>query len=72
MKPSPNFRSDNVSEPGFSGQITLEMTVTKPVFVKPGDPIAQITFETVEGEIVPYKGRYAGQIGPTPARKAVD
>lgn len=58
-----------LAEPHFFGQVTCEITVTVPVRVWPGMRIAQVTFETVEGEIVPYQGRYQGQRGPTPPRE---
>lgn len=64
-------------DPGFSGQITLEMKVVgrDAVSIKPGDPIAQLTvFRSRVGSVVPYghpvrKSKYQGQLGPTPTRK---
>jgi dCTP deaminase len=58
-----------ICEPFFFGQITLEVTAAIEVMVRPGMRIGQVEFHTVEGEIVPYKGRYNGQSGPTPARR---
>lgn len=64
-------------DPGFAGQITLEMKVVgrDAVYIRPGDPIAQLTvFKSRVGSQVPYghparKSKYQGQIGPTPNRK---
>ena len=60
-------------EPGFHGQITLEIVVTRPIFLPPGWPIAQIRFHETTGEIECYteRGRYADAArtdGPQPSR----
>lgn len=60
-------------DPGFSGQITLEMTnhLHRPLRLYPGLPIAQIAFEPVTGKVVSdysTTGRYQGQRGPTMSR----
>ena len=57
-----------LGEPGFSGNWTMELTVTRRCLVWPGMKVAQITFSTVEGEVVSYNGRYQDQQGPTPGR----
>ena len=54
---------------GFGGRAcpatwTLELTVTVPLVVYAGMRICQVSFTTVEGEIKPYAGKYAGQTGP--------
>lgn len=53
---------------GFCGQWTTEMTVVHPLKVYAGVPICQISYSTVEGEIMPYKGKYLGNRGPHPSR----
>jgi dCTP deaminase len=67
---SPHFTA-GYGDVGFDGQWTLELHSLLPFVLKPGMKIGQIAFHTVEGEIVPYAGRYAGQTGPTPARREV-
>lgn len=52
---------------GFSGQWTLEITVLLPTIVYPDLQLAQVCFLRLEGEPMPYQGRYQGQVGPTPA-----
>lgn len=62
-------------DPGFSGEITLELKNVGPLPVAlwPGDKICQIAFQTltsaVERPYGPERGsKYQGQAGPTPAR----
>ena len=60
-------------EPGFHGQITLEIVVTRPIFLPPGWPIAQIRFHETTGEVEGYttRGHYADAAqtdGPQPSR----
>lgn len=49
---------------GFSGAITLEITVVHPTILRPGMRLAQVTFMRVEGVRKPYTGRYANATGP--------
>ena len=62
---------------GFSGHWTLELVVVQPVKIYAGMPIGQITFHTVEGEVMhPYdsvghEGQYtdaAASPRPQPSR----
>ncbi|MCI0421509.1 MAG: dCTP deaminase [Acidobacteria bacterium] len=46
---------------GFRGRWTLEITVVHPIRIYPGVEICQIAYSTVEGEVIPYKGRYQDQ-----------
>lgn len=59
-------------DPGFSGQITLEIANLGPasVILHVGMPIAQIVFESVSQPERDYSktGRYQGQTGPTQSR----
>lgn len=59
-------------DPGFEGQITLEIANLAPVSVilHPGMPIAQIVFEPVTPPMSDYSktGHYQGQTGPTESR----
>lgn len=60
------------AETGFHGQYTLEVTAVHPVTVYPGIAIAQVIFNTVEGEVEDYRkrGNYVGQaaMGAQPSR----
>jgi dCTP deaminase len=59
-------------DPGYHGQITLEVSVVEPVMVYPGMRFCQIRFMTLEGRISSYqeKGNYTGEasMGPVPSR----
>lgn len=60
-------------DPGFSGQITVELfnMLDVPIFLVPGQRICQIVFmEMTSPAERPYSvtGRYQGQRGATPAR----
>src|SRR5579872_1258157 len=48
-------------DPGFIGQITLEVSVIHPVWIYAGQRIAQLRFHTIVGPIDLYKGHYRGQ-----------
>lgn len=52
---------------GSHNQWTLQLHAVQPLRVYPGMRIGQVTFWTVQGEIVPYTGKYQGSIGPTPS-----
>jgi dCTP deaminase len=49
---------------GFRGRWTCEMTVVHHLRVYPGMRIGQLTFHTIQGERLPYKGRYQNASGP--------
>ena len=49
---------------GDNGQYTLEVTSVHPVRVFPGMRFCQARFLALEGEVVPYAGRYQGARGP--------
>lgn len=48
-------------EPGFGGQITLEMSVLTELRIPPGWPVCQVVFSEVTGAVEPYdrRGHYA-------------
>jgi len=48
-------------DPGFNGQVTLEVTVTHPVKVYPGMRFCQIRFHTIVGKKDLYSGNYTGK-----------
>lgn len=49
-------------DPGWSGQLTLELTTTYPIRLYAGMRIAQIRFHTMHGEVGQlYAGNYAGE-----------
>src|SRR5574343_240332 len=60
-------------EPGFGGQITLEMSVLVPLLIPPGWPVCQAVFHEVTGLVESYdrRGHYAdanGAEGPQTSR----
>jgi dCTP deaminase len=60
-------------EPGFGGQITLEISVLTHLRVPPGWPVCQAVFHEVTGAVEPYdrRGHYADANeadGPQPSR----
>ncbi|MCM3713923.1 dCTP deaminase [Halalkalibacter oceani] len=54
-------------DPGFSGQITLELFNASelPIKLSVGRRICQIVIAEVNGQADPYKGKYLGQTGAT-------
>lgn len=62
-------------DPGFQGQITLEMhnMSSHPIPVLHGDPICQVVFFALMSPCErPYHGKYQNQIGITPDRTKVE
>jgi dCTP deaminase len=63
-------------DPGFHGQITLELSACQPIQLWPGDPVGQVAFFQTNCPAVRPDGhaglrsRYQNQAGPTPARPA--
>lgn len=60
-------------EPGFGGQITLEISVLVPLLIPPGWPVCQAVFHEVTGLVESYdrRGHYAdanGAEGPQTSR----
>ncbi len=55
-------------DPGYRGNLTLEITVTHATILRPEMPIGQLTFQrlTTPAEN-PYHGRYQDQIEPMPS-----
>ncbi len=55
-------------DPGFEGQLTLELHSHRPIELAPGQRIVQLVLYLMETEpIQTYEGRYQGQQGPTRA-----
>lgn len=54
-------------DPGFRGEITLELSVVQPVIVYPRMRIAQLVLHDVDGASS-YQGRYQGDSGPQPSK----
>lgn len=50
-------------DPGFRGSFTLEITVQMPVRIYAGMRIGQVHFETLEGPVMLYEGRYNSAAG---------
>lgn len=53
---------------GFRGTVTLEISVVEPLIVNVEEPICQVFFFRMEGEMRLYDGRYQGQESATPSR----
>jgi dCTP deaminase len=49
---------------GFKGHWTLELTVVKPLYIRPGERVCQISYTQMLGEPLLYNGRYQNQKGP--------
>jgi dCTP deaminase len=55
-------------DPGFEGQVTLELETSLPVDVSIGERIVQLIYcRLTEETDKPYTGKYLGQRGPTEA-----
>lgn len=64
---------NTVLEPGWRGEITLELSNHGPhkIVLREGMPIAQVQFRKIEWPLTPYDGRYQNQEGVTLAKKKV-
>ena len=49
-------------DPGFRGRVTLELSnlMRVPIILRPGMPVAQISFSYMSGNAMPYSGHYQG------------
>ena len=61
-------------DPGFTGQITLELKNDSPnvIYLKPGYPVGQLVFFDTSDVEKPYCGKYVGQVGATGSRMHKD
>jgi dCTP deaminase len=57
---------------GSHNQWTLQLNPVQPIRVYPGMRIGQVTFWKVKGQIVLYKGKYQGSMGPAESRIHLD
>jgi len=55
-------------DPGFNGQITLELYSHMPVQITPGQRIGQLVVFDLKEESYGYRGKYQNQRGATSAR----
>lgn len=56
-------------DPGFEGQLTMELHSHREIILEAGQRIVQIALNPMHGEpLQEYDGRYQGQRGPTEAR----
>jgi dCTP deaminase len=56
-------------DPGFEGQLTMELHAHRPITLHAGQPIIQLVLMKTDGPVSkPYDGKYQGQRGPTEAR----
>lgn len=59
-------------DPGFEGNLTLELHSHRPIVLHPGQRVLQIVFYLMnEAAENPYSGRYKQQRGPTLAKPEV-
>lgn len=57
-------------DPGFCGQITLELHAHRPVILTAGQRVVQLVMMSLTAPALkPYSGRYQGQRGPTMRRE---
>ena len=56
-------------DPGFEGNLTLELHSHRPISLSAGQRIVQVVFYLLDAPSEnPYRGKYSGQKGPTVAR----
>ncbi len=56
-------------DPGFTGELTLELHAHRPLIIMPGDRVVQLVlYQLGQATTRPYQGRYQNQSGPTRAR----
>lgn len=56
-------------DPGFAGQITLELHAHRPLMLRAGQRVVQMVLMSLTGPALnPYNGRYQNQVGPTEAK----
>ena len=57
---------------GFKGNWTLEIHALNPVRIYAGERICQIYYHKIEGEYIPYQGKYQGSVGVLASMKHRD
>ena len=57
---------------GFKGHWTLEIHCLHPVRIYAGERICQIYYHKIEGEYIPYQGKYQGNAGVQASMKYMD
>ena len=57
---------------GFKGNWTLEIHALSPVRIYAGERICQIYYHKIEGEYIPYQGKYQGSTEALASRKYRD
>jgi len=57
---------------GFSGNWTLEIHALNPVRIYAGERVCQIYYHKIEGEYIPYQGKYQGSAGVKASMKHKD
>lgn len=58
-------------DPGFEGEVTLELETAEKLHIPHGERIVQLVYARLaEPTAKPYTGKYHGQRGPTPAYEA--
>lgn len=55
-------------DPGFEGQLTMELHSHRPITLYPYQRIVQLVLYECHVPVRPYDGRYQGQKGPTKCR----
>lgn len=56
-----------IVDAGFHGNLTLEVFAAKTMFIPFGQRFAHLIFARCSGPTTPYRGKYFGQSGVTPA-----
>jgi len=57
-------------DPGFKGELTMELHTHRPIVLRAGERVVQIVlYDLLEEPRFPYDGRYQGQRGPTRAKE---
>lgn len=64
-----SIHTAGLADPGFSGEVTLELTTARPFLLTPGMKIGQITFVDayLSDDTYEVRGHYQDQTGPTPS-----
>jgi dCTP deaminase len=56
-------------DPGFEGNLTLELHAHREITLHAGQRVVQIVlFDIDQTALRPYSGKYKGQVGPTKAK----
>jgi dCTP deaminase len=57
---------------GYSGKLTLELAVIRPIRIYANMRICQIAYSTIKGELSFYQGKYQNAVGPEASKSHKD